>query len=316
MKRNGLAIACCAGAVSLALHAGGFATLSSETPQSLSGGPTQLAMIGNSFEDAIAGSVTGATDPMPTMPVETFTRLPEAAEPASVSSARTVETIRPKPSAAASAVVSTETAAAPVLRNVAPTVAAQAVPISAVPPDDAATADHPTAPEAAAIAPMARVTARDVPAVQTPDATTVRPMARPTATRSAQARHPSSAAQGSATETTRAGDTQGVRQGNATRSQQGQEGQSASDGRAAARYPQLVNRHLSRLRRPNARFDGAAIVSFTIAETGGLAAASVARSSGDAQFDRLALAHIQRAAPFPRPPAGAQRQFYVTIRSR
>lgn len=307
MKRNGLAIACCAGAVSLALHAGGFATLSSETPQSLSGGPTQLAMIGNSFEDAIAGSVTGATDPMPTMPVETFTRLPEAAEPATVSSARTVETIRPTPSAAA---------AAPVLRNVAPTVAAQAVPNSALPPDDAATADHPTVPKAAAIAPMASVTARDVPAVQTPDATTVRPMARPTATRSAQARHPPSAAQGSATETTRAGDTQDVRQGNATRSQQGQEGQSASDGRAAARYPQLVNRHLSRLRRPNARFDGAAIVSFTIAETGGLAAASVARSSGDAQFDRLALAHIQRAAPFPRPPAGAQRQFYVTIRSR
>jgi hypothetical protein len=28
------------------------------------------------------------------------------------------------------------------------------------------------------------------------------------------------------------------------------------------------------------------------------------------------LAHIQRAAPFPRPPAGAQRQFNVAIRSR
>lgn len=318
MNRKGLAIACCAGVASMALHAGGFATLSSEPPQSLAGGPPQLAMIGNSFEDAVAGSVTGATDPVPSMPADSFTPVPETATPPSAIPARTVEAIRPTSSA-------TAPATAPVARIVAPIAASEPAPISAVQPDVEATAHRPIAPEAAAPPNVTRVTARDAPVVQTPDTTTVRPVARPQPAQSEPTsqqrntqppRQASQAPQGNAVETTRAGDPAGAAQGNATRSQQGQEGQSASVGRAAAQYPQLVNRHLSRLRRPNARFDGAAIVSFTIAVTGGLAKASIARSSGNAQFDRLALAHIQRAAPFPRPPAGAQRQFNVTIRSR
>lgn len=314
MKRKGLAIAFCAGVASMALHAGGFATLSSEPPQSLAGGPAQLAMVGNSFEDAVAGSVTGATDPVPSLPADSFTPVPEAATPPSASPARTVEAIRP-----------TSSATAPATAPVAPIAASEPAPISAVQPDVEATAHRPNAPEATAPPNVTRVTARDAPVVQTPDATTVRPVARPQPAQSEPTsqqrntqplRQASQAPQGNAVETTRAGDPAGAAQGKATRSQQGQEGQSASVGRAAAQYPQLVNRHLSRLRRPNARFDGAAIVSFTIAETGGLAAVSIARSSGNAPFDRLALAHIQRAAPFPRPPAGAQRQFNVTIRSR
>lgn len=321
MKRKGLAIACCAGVVSIALHAGGFASLSSESPKSLAGGPPQLAMIGHSFEDAVAGMVTSATDSAPSPSAERFTPLPEPVIRALASAAGTVEEVRPKASTTARTAVSVDTVAAPMLRNVAPVVSAEPAPISAVQPDAEATAHRPSAPEAAAPSAMARVTASDAPIVPTPDATGVRPVARPRLAQSepsSQQRdtQASQAPQGTAVEATRAGDPAGATHGNATRSQQGQEGQSASVGRAAAQYPQLVNRHLSRLRRPNARFNGVAIVSFTIAETGGLVAVSVARSSGSAQFDRLALAHIQRAAPFPIPPAGAQRQFNVTIRSR
>ncbi|MDG4650419.1 TonB family protein, partial [Roseibacterium sp. SDUM158017] len=91
---------------------------------------------------------------------------------------------------------------------------------------------------------------------------------------------------------------------------------SASAGRAAARYPQAVNRHLSRLRRPSARFDGAAVIAFTVGPGGGLAALGVARSSGSAEFDGLALEHLRRAVPFPDPPPGAQLSYSVTVRGR
>ncbi|MDP5348768.1 MAG: hypothetical protein NWQ32_10295, partial [Paracoccaceae bacterium] len=66
-------IACCAGAASIALHAAGLVTFSPRPPQSLTGGAAQLAMIGNSFEDAIAGTISGAFDPIPSLPVQTIT---------------------------------------------------------------------------------------------------------------------------------------------------------------------------------------------------------------------------------------------------
>ncbi|MGP1358419.1 TonB family protein [Roseicyclus sp.] len=87
-------------------------------------------------------------------------------------------------------------------------------------------------------------------------------------------------------------------------------------GREAARYPERVNRHLGRLPRPPGGVRGEAVIGFTIAPGGGLSAIGVVRSSGDAAFDRLAVSHVQGAAPFPPPPEGAQRQFAVTVRGR
>ena len=327
MKRIGWTIACGAGALSIGLHAGGLVLVSAEAPQNLAGGPAQLAMIGNSFEDAVAGTITGATDPVPNPPVETFASPLQSEPPVRTPVTETVQAIRPASASVAKATRAANARAVPVLHNVAPVVVSQPDPASVAQPQIEPAALRPTQPEAAEAAAMDSVTARDAPVVQSPDADTVRPVARPRVTRSetaprqqptepARSHQSSPATQGTAVETTRAGDTQGAAQGNATRTQQGQDGQSTSDGRAAAQYPQLVNRHLSRLRRPNTRFNGATVVSFTISGNGGLAAFSVARSSGNAAFDRLALAHIQRAAPFPRPPAGAQRQFNVTIRAR
>lgn len=50
---------------------------------------------------------------------------------------------------------------------------------------------------------------------------------------------------------------------------------------------------------------GTAVVSFAVTASGGLGYASLARSSGNAALDRLALAAVRGAAPFPAPPSGA-----------
>ncbi len=91
----------------------------------------------------------------------------------------------------------------------------------------------------------------------------------------------------------------------------------ATPGNAAAsNYPGLVNRHLSRVRKPSMNRRGAALVSFSITDSGGLGSLSVRRSSGARAMDDAALSVIQRAAPFPRPPTGAQRSFSIQIEFR
>jgi protein TonB len=63
----------------------------------------------------------------------------------------------------------------------------------------------------------------------------------------------------------------------------------------------------SRLARhkPRAGQRGSASVSFSIGDMGALRAVKIARSSGNARIDQLALATVRNAAPFPPPPSGA-----------
>jgi protein TonB len=273
-------------------------------------------MIGNSFEDLVAGRIAAN-------PVEH-----SALEAAPVTSGATVANPVTEAAARAEAVpVPPLTEAAPVSQRapelsapvqVTPGSATQAAtasqtPRAAIPPMTPAAQPEPA--ERAAVTPD-RITARPAPVAQTPSDDTPRPqqrIARPDPTPTPP-RPP--ATQGNAEATARAGQSGGASQGQSSQTQQGSTGQSASDGAAAARYPQQVNRHLSRLRRPNARFDGATLVAFTISGNGGLANLSVARSSGSPEFDQMALAHIQRAVPFPAPPPGAQRSYSVTVRGR
>lgn len=85
---------------------------------------------------------------------------------------------------------------------------------------------------------------------------------------------------------------------------------------AAQNYPGKVMRKISRVPKPRVGATGSATVRFTITAGGGLAAVSIARSSGSAELDRAALKVISRAAPFPKPPAGAQRSFTLKIRGK
>jgi len=323
MSRRAWIIAASAGAVSVALHAGGLIALAPEVPETLSGGPTQLAMIGNSFEDAVAGTVSGATDPQVTMPVERAALANDPPQPTEAAAAPIAPRAPTPPVPAATAPTTALSPAVPAAPTAAiPVASASPGALPATDPQVLSPAEAPpvASPDIATTAPAATpdtIIARAAPEVQTPGPDTPRPqqrIARPPHEPEPSQQAP--APQGSAQETTQAGEASGAPQGSATRTQQGADGQAASDGRAAAQYPQLVNRHLSRLRRPNARFNGAAVVAFTLSENGGLAGLSIARSSGNAEFDRIALAHIQRAAPFPPPPAGAQRSFNVTVRGR
>ncbi len=50
---------------------------------------------------------------------------------------------------------------------------------------------------------------------------------------------------------------------------------------------------------------GTATVHFGLTTSGGLAFASVSRTSGVAMLDQLAVSAVRQSAPFPPPPAGA-----------
>ncbi len=85
---------------------------------------------------------------------------------------------------------------------------------------------------------------------------------------------------------------------------------------AVSNYPGQVMRKISRLRRPRVRSRGTATVAFRIAPGGGLASIRIAKSSGSAELDAAALQLVRRAAPFPKPPAGARRSFSIGIKGR
>jgi protein TonB len=120
---------------------------------------------------------------------------------------------------------------------------------------------------------------------------------------------------GNSNQNARAGSAQGSARTADTRSGSGNAGKQAGNA-AASNYPGLVNRHLARIRKPSMNRRGVVRVSFAIAPSGGLSGISVARSSGSAQMDQAAATMIRRAAPFPKPPAGAQRSFTVNIEFR
>ncbi|MFD1910801.1 TonB family protein [Halodurantibacterium flavum] len=87
-------------------------------------------------------------------------------------------------------------------------------------------------------------------------------------------------------------------------------GQASEAGNAAAsNYPGEVLRKITRLRRPSTSGRGTVLVAFSVSGSGALAQLSVVQSSGSDALDRAALDHIQRAAPFPPPPPGAQTSF-------
>jgi protein TonB len=73
-----------------------------------------------------------------------------------------------------------------------------------------------------------------------------------------------------------------------------------SSGAYASQVWSRLARH-----KPRAGQRGSASVSFTIGELGALRGAQIARSSGNARIDQLALQTVRSAAPFPAPPSGA-----------
>lgn len=85
---------------------------------------------------------------------------------------------------------------------------------------------------------------------------------------------------------------------------------------AASSYPGEVLRRIQSTRRARVTARGLAVVAFTLSGSGALDSARIVRSSGSPELDGAALDHIRRAAPFPAPPAGAQRQFTFEFAGR
>ncbi|MEM7067993.1 MAG: TonB family protein [Pseudomonadota bacterium] len=81
----------------------------------------------------------------------------------------------------------------------------------------------------------------------------------------------------------------------------------------ASKYPGKVYAKIARTKRKKAGGSGTARVRFVISANGRLSKISLAKSSKSKQVDQAALDHVKRAAPFPKPPAGAKRTFVIPV---
>jgi periplasmic protein TonB len=275
------AIAALALTLSGALHAAGFIRLPAQPDIALQGGAVDsIPTLGDSFADMAQGAAYAAPPPDPVTP-QASPVTPPVTQPA------------PVPPVQATPVPMTE--AIPPVADPQMAALAPATPPGAAPPPPDALAPVPD-PQMAAPAQSLRPQPR-------PDRPALQRVARQPAQATAQ--------------------TQGNADRNATRgAAAGQEGAAATpqsraaataqgDGgtAASASYGRAVLAQISRTRKMRAPSRGRTVVAFSIGEGGALASVAVVQSSGSPELDQVALDHIRRAAPFPQPPAGAQRQF-------
>jgi len=326
-------------AVSIVAHLSALAALvPNDNVQIAGGAPAALAALGNSFADFTQGSTpseSATADPSPVDPPLT----PET-------TLETTPPVQPTPSASSPQPQALAMATPVALTVSAPEAADPVVPLTtdpeAPPPEALAPALSTTAPtaqpvtEPAQVAPVSPRTpmAQAAPAtpptpvapapevtVQQAEATTPRPQRRPeprTEPRQQPRQEPAAQqraqtasapqAAGNAEQDARRGSDEGAASASATAS--GASGAAAQAGNAAvSNYPGQVMERIRRTRQQRVSGRGVAVVSFSVADGGGLAAASIQRTSGSPAIDAAALDHIRRAAPFPAPPAGAGRGF-------
>jgi protein TonB len=86
-----------------------------------------------------------------------------------------------------------------------------------------------------------------------------------------------------------------------------------SGGLSAAAHQSKVWSALAR-HKPRAGQRGSTTVTFAIGASGGLRGARIAKSSGNAKIDQMALATVRNAAPFPPPPSLKSGAASYTIR--
>jgi len=307
------------------------------------------AVLGSSFADMVAGAAQPVSDAAvtPDRPSEEAAETPEPVEawrpdtPARAASAETERADAPDAMAeTADTVIPVQRERSEAKSAVPPRVAAD--PVKPVPP---APAEVPLAEtgqgrrvsESAATVPERPVEATEAAPKETVKAepeteeegvqVSRRPQARPRELEQAAARQsqepeprePRSRDNSATTAPRNAtrGGAAGAESASATRQGRDTARRSDEQGNAAAsNYPGRVMRHLARVRLPRATNRGAALVQFSIADGGRLASVGLARASGSARLDRAAVTVVQNAAPFPAPPAGAQRSFSVKIEGR
>ena len=318
-----------AAGISVLLHLAAMAALApQEQPRLEGGGEAAPAALGTSFADFAQGmlvpeqpeTVTPHSSASP--PVHTP---PPATQPAAAPMLRPTQdpvAVRPVPADTAHEAPET-TSAAPALppvtqHAVAPRLAPAQDPAAVMPAPAEATAPGHSADSAEAT-PVQEVALAAPSEVVTPDTTPTElapaqsrrpaPRPEPPAPRPQQAQpQPQRPPQGNAPQAAQRGSPEEA-QGDAASAAPARPQAEAAGNAAASNYPGEVLRRIQRVRQTRSPARGRVLVSFSISDSGGLSAVSVARSSGNAALDRVALDHIRRAAPFPPPPSGAQRQF-------
>jgi len=309
-------------AASFGLHLVGFTMMPAADVQIEGGASMQLAMLGNSFEDISAGTVSPtATDEMAEI-VDGSEPLqqpapPEVSEP--VTAPEQVQT--PAPIATAFAVV--ESLSNPVV----PMLAVPTSPVSILtlqPPVVVTSTPPETMPTLAPAKPLETLTAEAPVEVQQATPDTRRPVTRPAKPTATRPKPTTPQRTRTATAPPKPQGGQAAQRGQADGSTTGQAASSSRQGTrstmagnaAVSNYPGLVMRKISRIRKERAGARGKATVGFKVSASGAATSVRILRSSGSAKVDRIAIRHIQRASPFPRPPKGARRSFRVVFVSK
>lgn len=89
-----------------------------------------------------------------------------------------------------------------------------------------------------------------------------------------------------------------------------------TQAREATRWEKLVFARILRARRELPRARALAVVDLRINPQGGIASVSIHKSSGNADFDSLALNHVRRSGPFPPPPRGARTRLGIELEGK
>ncbi|MFZ5746548.1 MAG: TonB family protein [Pseudomonadota bacterium] len=91
------------------------------------------------------------------------------------------------------------------------------------------------------------------------------------------------------------------------------EGPTPEDASLLRSYAARLWAHIAARRPPGIRLEGTTIVAFTVSRSGLPRSVSIAKPSGNAMLDRLALRTIRQAAPLPPPPPLDDSQLRFTI---
>ncbi|MBT8155632.1 TonB C-terminal domain-containing protein [Epibacterium ulvae] len=304
--------------LSFLLHLGGGLRLALPDPQvEIAGGaPTTIARLGNSFRDVAQGSTQSAPPtPLQQVTPEKTQQVPhqpplQTTTTALVEQVQRTKVAQPAPSQQpppplpllSPSKTATITAPSPTPTTTQPptTTALTPVAIETVPPtqvEQPLTATPPTTRIAAL--PEPKPAPKPTPAPPKPQT---------------QAQNPPSA-QG-AERAERQGSADGQRAASANAAAKQPAAKAAASGNAElTNYAGKVWRKIQRAR-PNSSLKGTTVIAIAISDRGRLTSVSVARSSGSAQLDQLALRAARKAAPFPAPPDRKAHRFTFKVRGQ
>ncbi|MEM5519047.1 TonB family protein [Sulfitobacter sp. AS59] len=287
-------------AVSLVLATGivaGAAKLSLPSSQiEMAGGGVQAeARIGSKFEDMAVGTLTAKTpDSAEEPPVE-----PEPVEPVKAQAVQPEPVVEPVPTPMPE-LTQQMTPTPTMMAALTPLPAAPTAPVTAQAPKVETITAEPPETEAPLQSQRPKEKTPEVVKKKSKKKPVKKPAARGNAKR----------------DNTKGADAGQNKDAKATTTGQTQKAASQAGNAAVSNYPGQVMRRISRVGKPQVKSKGEAVIAFTISASGGLGGVSVARSSGSAALDQAALSLIRKAAPFPKPPAGARRQYTIKIKGR